>query len=797
MPGDVMARVMEIVTPLGEDVLLFHGMSGREEMSRPFEYTLDLLSKKKDVSVDDILGKNVTIKLGLPDDQTRYFNGYVTRFAQGAMLGPYYRYLATVRPWLWFLTRTADCRIFQEMKVPDIIKAVFADHGAADYKFELTGSYKKWTYCVQYRETDFNFVSRLMEQEGIGYYFRHSDGHDTMVLTDSTTKHVATPGYEKLSFISPEQQVKPDTEHIHSWDFHCEIQPGVYVHDDYDLERPSVELKTNKTLARGYAPSDYEVYDYPGTYIQKPDGEQYAAVRIDELGSQFHFAHASTNARGIAVGALWSLEHHKRDDQNCEYLIVAANYDLSFENYESLPEAGGTGYRCSFAAMPSAQQFRPKRITPKPFVQGPQTAVVVGPGGEEIYTDKYGRVKVQFHWDRRGKKDENSSCWIRVSHPWAGKGWGAISNPRIGQEVIVDFLEGDPDQPIITGRVYNAEQMPPYDLPGNKTQSGIKSRSSKGGGGANFNEIRMEDLKGSEQVFIHAEKNQDIEVENDESHWVGHDRTKTIDHDETTQVKHDRTETVDNNETITVHANRTETVDQNETITIHMNRGETVDLNETINIGGNRSITVSQSEDATVALQRTHTVGINETISVGAAQEITIGAMQAITVGASQTTSVGANQSNSIGSKQSTSVGAARSISVGADQTTSVKGKASMSVGGDETRNVSGGRTTSIAKDDALTVSANRTADISKNDTHKAGKVITVEAGDKVVIQAANEIKLTCGQSSMVLKKNGNIEIKGMKIDIQGSQSVKQEAAQITSDASAVNTNKGGLVKIN
>src|SRR4051812_42812109 len=715
MSRDVMARVMEIATPLGDDVLLFHGMSAREEMSRPFEYQLDLLSKKKDVSVDDILGKNVTIKLGLPDDQTRHFNGYVTRFAQGSMLGPYYRYHATVRPWLWFLTRTADCRIFQEMKVPDIIKAVFADHPSADYKLELTGTYKKWTYCVQYRETDFNFVSRLMEQEGIGYYFRHTDGHDTLVLTDSTTKHTPVSGYEKLSFISPEQQVKPDSEHIHSWDFQREIQPGVYVHDDYDLERPSVELKTNKPLPRGYSPSDYEVYDYPGMYVQKSDGEQYASVRIDELGTQFESARAATNARGLTVGALLNLEHHKRDDQNREYLIVGASYDLSFENYESLPEAGGTGYQCAFVAMPSAQQFRPKRITPKPFVQGPQTAVVVGPGGEEIYTDKYGRVKVQFHWDRRGKKDENSSCWIRVSHPWAGKGWGTISNPRIGQEVIVDFLEGDPDQPIITGRVYNAEQMPPYDLPANQTQSGMKSRSSKGGGGANFNEIRMEDKKGSEQVFIHAEKNQDIEVENDETHWVGHDRKKTIDHDETTHVKHDRTETVDNNETITVHANRTETVDKDETITIHQNRTETVDLNETISIGGNRSITVSQSEDATVALQRTHTVGINETISVGAAQEITVGAAQAVTVGAAQSVTVGADQTinvgsdqtTEIGSNQNTKVGGNLAAEVGGDETTNVTGKGSMSISKDEARNVTGARQTSIGKDDALKVGAN------------------------------------------------------------------------------------------
>src|SRR4029450_9269598 len=227
MPRDVMARVMEIVTPLGEDVLLFHGMSAREEMSRPFEYQLDLLSKKKDVKVDDILGKNVTIKLGLPDDQTRYFNGYVTRFAQGAMVGPYHRYVATVRPWLWFLTRTADCRIFQEMTVPDIIKAVFADHPSADFKLELTSTYRKWTYCVQYRETDFNFVSRLLEQEGIAYYFRHSEGHNTLVLTDSTSKHTAASSCEALSFIDPHEEVRSDHEHISSWDYSREVQPGV------------------------------------------------------------------------------------------------------------------------------------------------------------------------------------------------------------------------------------------------------------------------------------------------------------------------------------------------------------------------------------------------------------------------------------------------------------------------------------------------------------------------------------------------------------------------------------------
>src|SRR5919106_1544766 len=314
----VMDRAMDIASPLGEDVLLFHGMRGREELGRLSEYHLDLLSANGEIDVDAILGKNVTIKLALPDDSTRYFNGYVTRFSQGAVHGRYYQYTATVHPWLWFLTRTAD------------------------FKLELTSSYRKWTYCVQYRETDFNFVSRLMEQEGIYYYFRHTEGHNTLVLTDSCSKHVPCPGYEEIAYIPPERLVRPELEHISRWHFSREIQPGVYVHKDYDLERPNVDLKTQKVLTRNYSPSNYEVFDYPGEYLEKPDGEQYASVRIDELGTQFETARAVTNARGITVGALFTLDKCPRGDQNREHLVVAANYDLEFSDYEALSEGSGT-----------------------------------------------------------------------------------------------------------------------------------------------------------------------------------------------------------------------------------------------------------------------------------------------------------------------------------------------------------------------------------------------------------------------------------------------------------------------
>ncbi len=729
-------RAMEIVTPLGADVLLFRGMSSSEELSRLSEFEIDLLSDKGDIDANKLLGKTVTVKLELHDDSTRCFNGYVTRFQQVGTHGRYHAYHASVRPWLWFLTRTADCRIFQEKTVPEIIKLVFADHTVADIKDELTYTYPKRNYCVQYRETDFNFVSRLMEQEGIYYFFTHAEGRHTMVLADAYSAHAPTTGYETLPYIDSERLVRPEQEYVNQWNHECEIQPGKYEIDDYDFERPSVELAVRSKMTREHALADYEIYDYPGEYLKTADGEQYVDARIDELQTQFEIAHGESNARGLAHGSLFKLSGQTRSDQNREYLILSTAYRLSFNAYETGDVQGAT-CTCTFSALNSKQQFRPRRITPKPFVQGPQTAVVVGPSGDEIYTDKYGRVKVQFHWDRYGKKNENSSCWVRPSHPWAGKNWGMIAIPRMGQEVIVDFLEGDPDQPIITGRVYNAEQMPPWELPANMTQTGVLTRSTKGGAAANANAIRFEDKKGSEQLWIHAEKNQDIEVENDETHWVGHDRTKTVDHDETTHVKHDRTETVDNNETITIGVDRSEQVGNNETIAIGVNRTETVGANETIDIGSNRSITVGASETATVALQRTHTVGINETITVGAAQEITIGAMQAVTIGANQTVNVGANQSTSVGANQS------------------------LDVGGDQSESVTGAQSSAVSKA--------RSASVGEDDSLKVSKNLIIDAGDSVTIKT--------GSASITMKKDGTIQIKGKDITIEGSGKINVKAS--------------------
>ena len=754
-----MPAPITLTSPLPPEDLLFESMSCSEGLSVLGEMQLGLVSAKPDLKPQDLLGKTVGVTVQLREDAKRHFHGYVTRFSIGARSGRYYGYQASVRPWLWFLTRTTDCRIFQDLSVPDIVKKVFEDHGGASFKFNLFRSYRKWVYCVQYRESDYNFVARLLEHEGIYWYVEHGEGQHKLVLVDSKSVHDAAPGCTPLPYYENTAEAPPDTECIGGWQFASAVETDHTLLRSYDFERPSTPLEVKAETKPPYKIGALEQYDWQGDYVQAPDGTQWAEGRLDEQQTRYETARGSANAHGIEAGRLLTLERHPRENQNAEYLVTQATVQARNDAYETGGSAGS--YQCEFSAIPSGQQFRPQRRTPKPFVQGPQTAVVTGPAGEEIFTDKYGRVKVQFHWDRQGKKDEKSSCWVRVSHPWAGKNFGVIHIPRIGQEVVVDFLEGDPDQPLITGRVYNAEQMPPWDLPANATQSGILTRSSKGGAAANANALRFEDKKGSEQVWLHAEKNQDIEVENDETHWVGHDRKKTIDHDETTLVKHDRTETVDNNETITVHGQRTETVDKDETITIHQNRTETVDLNEgitigvdrtesvgsneSITVGSNRSVTVGASETKTVALQRTHTVGVNETISVGAAQEITIGGLQAVTVGAVQTINVGASQSTSVGAAQSNTIGAKQSTEVGADR--------SIQVGGAQTTSVAKARSASVGEDDFLKV------------------------GKNLVIDAADSISIKTGDASITMKKDGTITIKGKDITIDGSGKINVKAS--------------------
>lgn len=647
------SRFLAIDTPLGEDVLLLQGFAGHEEMSRLFEFNLDLLSNDFDIDGDTLLGHNVTVRLDLPEGGTRYWNGFINRFSQGASAsGEYAQYRATMVPWTWFLTRTSDFRIFQDKTVPQILRQIFADLGYTDIEDRLSADYRTWAYCVQYRETDFNFVSRLMEQEGIYTYFKHEQGKHTLVLCDSLSRHDPAEHYETIRY-DPDVSAGSLQERITSWTVEKRVVSGKFTHTDYNFTQPKADMRGNAEDPQSHGKPDYEMYDFPGEYGVKAEGDRYARVRMEELSLAHELHRGQSESRGLCPGATFQLEGHASRDG--EYLTVAIDVQAASQDYETGRRGAQNVFRCAFRAMSSANQFRPDRLTPKPVAQGPQTALVVGPAGEDIWPDEYGRVKVQFYWDREGRKDENSSCWIRVSTPWAGTNWGAVHIPRIGHEVVVSFLDGDPDQPLITGSVYNADNMPPYALPANKTRSGIKTRSSKGGSAANFNEVRFEDKKGSEELYIHAEKDQNTVVENNQTLTVGVNQKNDIGSNQDTTVGANRTLAVGANDDTTVTGNRTVAVTGNDDRTVAGNRSETTAGNVTTTTAGSATESTSGNKEywncadeakGTCGFLQELTVGLKSETKVGGFHETLLGAKVSLNAAAEISVVAGAKYEN-------------------------------------------------------------------------------------------------------------------------------------------------------
>ncbi len=566
-------RLIKIDTPLGKDVLLLRSFEGTEAISRLFKFELDLLSEQSSISFSDIIGTNVTIGLRQQDNSYRYLNGVISRFVQQATDERFTFYSAEMVPWLWFLTRNADSRIFQNKSVPDIVAQVFTDLGFNDYSISLHGSYDAREYCVQYRESSFQFVSRLMEECGISYFFQHEHGKHTMVLADAPTNHNECPGQSKCRYAKV--AAGPLGDAITGWQIGQELRTGKYSLEDYNFKKPSTDLMASEPTVYAIGGNrKFEIYDYPGDYSTKADGQALARIRMEEQEAEHLVAHGESQCRMFVSGYKFSLEEHPRKDLNTDYVLTEIRHTATTDTYSSSRSPEGEHYSNAFTCIPFSTPFRPLRITPQPTVKGPQTAVVVGPGGEEIYTDQYGRIKVQFFWDRLGKKNENSSCWVRVSQLFAGKNWGAMFLPRIGQEVVVDFLEGDPDQPLITGRVYNAEQMPPGALPDNMNVSGWRTRSTKGGGDHDANVLSFDDTKGSEVLYMRAQKDMAVRVENNDDLQVLNDQT------------------------ITIHNNRTEVVEQgNEKVTVQQgNRDVVISM-------GDDSLKISMGSQTTEALQ--------------------------------------------------------------------------------------------------------------------------------------------------------------------------------------------------
>jgi type VI secretion system secreted protein VgrG len=570
-----MARTFTAYSALGDE-LQFRSMSGDEKISKLFKFKVKLLSQTQGISANTMLGTEMTVAVDLTTEVdgpgTRYLSGIVTGFQFIGRDGDWNAYLAILRPWLWLATRRTDYKIYQNKSVPEIVKEVLAPYGFT-IEDRLCRSYRKWEFCVQFGESDFNFVNRLLFHEGAYFYIEHHLGSHSVVLGDDMGSLWPLPSGPTTIPYYPSTRAA----HVHDQDFVDtvsgigDITSGKYYANDYDFKNPKGKLDTQKDILVGYNEDDWQVFNWPGGYtIVNDDGMNYADARIEQLTVHQQTITGSGIVRNIAPGYLFNLEKYPDENYNKQYIIESAHYEFS-ENVQRSDGGGidtATTYRITFSAVPFSVSYRATPYVEKPRTHGPQTAVVVGPPGEEIWTDIYGRVKVQFFWDRYGKMDQNSSCWIRVSQVWAGGNYGTMHVPRVGQEVIVDFLNGDPDYPIITGRVHNAMQMPPWELPANKTQSGIKTRSTPNGtpgDGAGrspgtTNILRFEDKAGHEQLWVHAQKDQLTEVENNETKWVGANRNKTIDGNETnsigvnqtSRVGHDRTTTIRNDDTLLV-----------------------------------------------------------------------------------------------------------------------------------------------------------------------------------------------------------------------------------------------------
>jgi len=584
------SRLIAVDTPLGKDELLLVSFDGIEFVSAPFEFQLSTLSLNLEIKPEDLIGKPITVKI--QNQHARVFNGFVKSFSFGEIKSSGFReYKLVMVPWLWFLSKTEGRRIFQNKNTKDIVTQVFSDLGFNDFDFKAAGGTPR-EYCVQYGESDMQFVSRLLAEEGYAYYFKHEEAKHTLVIVDKAN------AYDECleSNLTYSKGSTPDSQ-ILDWQHDYEFRTGSWAINDFNFKEPKKKLVAEASSKSKFANnSKFAHYEYPDLY-EFGAGSDLVKVRMDAEEVQMNTIKGRSNCSTFYTGGFFTLEKHDTKSEQGSYILLSVEHHAYDSSYYT-GEAGESYYQNGFTCIPSDVHFRPKQSVPRPVMNGPQSAIVTGPAGEEIYIDEFGRIKVQFIWDREGKNDENSTCFLRVMQSMAGNGWGSSFIPRIGHEVIVSFLDGNPDRPIVTGAVYNGVNKPPYS---SKTQSGIKTHSTKSGSAANYNELRFDDKKGAEQVYIHAEKNLDTMVENNETLTVDNDRTKRVKHDEHAtiendrikQVNHDENSTIENNRNKTVNNNQTETIKNNKTITVGKNHKEDIKANMTIQIDKDLKETVT------------------------------------------------------------------------------------------------------------------------------------------------------------------------------------------------------------
>ncbi|CAI0702456.1 type VI secretion system Vgr family protein [Serratia fonticola] len=628
-----MNRVILAHTPLAGNRLFFKSLIGKEKISEPYSYEVELLSPINNINLRELLGKSLTIELRSPLLPSRYLNGYITRMTlvgRESSGERYYIYRATVQPGLWYLTQNRDFRIWQEKTVPEIISSILADY-QIQLESKLTWNYRQWGFCVQYQESDFNFISRLMEHEGIYYYFRHEMGNHTLVLADAPQAHTTLTGYEFIPYLLSENGESSNANGIQSWSVSDAITPSLYSLDDYDFRKPRARLLETRQNPTSFAGDKAEVFDWPGHFTDHDHGQFYVRVRQQEFEAQHEKMTGDGSTLGIAPGHTFTLSNAPRAEDQREYLTVEARYFLTESNYASGDQSSGE-QRTEFTVVSSSVNWRPSRITPWPKTHGPQTAEVVGPEGQPIWTDKYGRVKIKFRWDRHGKGDDSGSCWVRVSSSWAGWKYGGVQIPRVGEEVVVDFINGDPDRPLITGRVYNEDSMPPWDLPNDATKMGFMSRSTSGGAD-NASYLFFEDAPGRESFDMHAEDKMNISVEGDQN--------ITIDGTRTTYIGGQQFDTVMGDAVFAYNSKRDITVEELEKNTF--NNKQQVDITNgrefTIKSGGDK-VDITGDIDRTFNgnITETTTGNVDQTITGDITQTTTGDITQAVTGNITQTT---------------------------------------------------------------------------------------------------------------------------------------------------------------
>lgn len=714
-------RTIAIHTPFGR-ALSFVELKGVEALSSLYEYRLILTSKDPNLAATDIIGQTMFVSIDTKDGE-RILNGLVTDFgylSEDEDEQSYHLYTCIMRPNMWYLTQRYDSRVFVDKDIIEITRTILDEFGFP-YEIQCLNSYRKYGHSTQYQETSFNYLSRLFEQEGLYYYFDHTEDNNTLIIVDDNSAHPPIQGNPAIPYHSAVTPGTPDQSYIDEWQQSDRLATKKINVNDHSYKLANRKLDYNmSTHELGGISTEH--YDFYTGFSNKEDAASYVQVRSQDYNAQSKRVSAAGNVLTIAPGHTFTLTRHPHDAANTEHLIIHSEYDFKEAGYASGSEQ--SHYRIDFTAIPLTYQYRTPRVTPKPQIIGTQAATVTGPAGEEVYTNPYGDIKVQFHWDRYGPKNQMSSDWIRVAQGSAGGSFGSINTPRIGEEVLIDFINGDSDRPIVIGRLYNSANPPPWGYPQAAKQSGIKSKSFNSPL-ENYNELMFNDDAGFELVNLQAQRDLNSLVKNDERRQVNRDRTTTIDNDETITVHGKRTEVVDLDETITIHQNRTEVVDKDETITIHQNRQERVDENETLDIGGNRTETVHKSEQVTIKGNRDKTVKGNDTLNVDKNRKENVHKSRSLNVDRTNTEFVKLAKSVTVGLGYATQVGTVMNTAVGIMQ------------------------------------------------TEQVGRIKKSFVGKSYSITAGDEFKITVGKSSLVMNADGSIIITGSSIVTQAEKENK------------------------